>query len=504
MNTTYDVRIYSVLKRPDSKSNPYRIRWSVAGQRFYKAYRTAGLANGFRSKLLRAAAEGEAFDVELGLPVSMARTEREKAAAAAGEQASTFLQLVTEYADYKWPRLSANGRRSVAEGLRDIALFLYPAPPAWLGVEGMTRALMRWVFNAAARKAAQTEVERAGGDGAVVPDAFAPALEWLRESSPLAADLEKLETVRQLLDALTWTRDDKRASPNYFARRRQVLSNLLVYAVTKGHFTQNPLTDPKLNWERPTDMKVDHAVDPREVGSPETVRRMLTAVTYVGTLQGPRLAAYFATMYFGMLRPEEVNELRKVDCTLPETGWGRLIFGEAAPAAGKQWTDDGKAHERRQLKHRSPDSVRVVSIPPELVKMLRWHIATFGAATDGRLFRTIRRDGYLPPSTICRVWSLARGFGLTPAERSTKLLRHPYTLRKSGISARRTANIPSRDVADEAGNSVAVLEQTYSFRLSGFDTRWQRQMDAVLDSPTDDEDDETRAQDGHGEPPEAA
>ena len=53
---------------------------------------------------------------------------------------------------------------------------------------------------------------------------------------------------------------------------------------------------------------------------------------------------------------------------------------------GKRYTNSGELHDLKGLKHRPDDEVRLVPIPPELVRMLRWHIAEFGVAPDGRLF----------------------------------------------------------------------------------------------------------------------
>ena len=60
----------------------------------------------------------------------------------------------------------------------------------------------------------------------------------------------------------------------------------------------------------------------------------------------------------------------------------------------KKFTDDGQRHDKRGLKQRDPDAVRIVPIPPSLVRMLRAHIKEFGVTQDGRLFRN-ERDGII-------------------------------------------------------------------------------------------------------------
>ncbi|GAB4001523.1 hypothetical protein GCM10029992_37290 [Glycomyces albus] len=44
-------------------------------------------------------------------------------------------------------------------------------------------------------------------------------------------------------------------------------------------------------------------------------------------------------------------------------------------------------------------------------------------------------------------------------------------------SLRRTAGVPSKQVAEWAGHSVEVLERIYSKVLEGYDERWQQEMD---------------------------
>jgi integrase len=105
----------------------------------------------------------------------------------------------------------------------------------------------------------------------------------------------------------------------------------------------------------------------------------------------------------------------------PQSGWGYLIFADSSPAPGEAYTDDGQVHEHRGLKGRtrgrpSPRArrpVRKVPIPPELARLLRAHIATFGVAPDGRLFRS-ENGNPLQPSTWWQVWQKVRAASLTP------------------------------------------------------------------------------------------
>src|SRR6185312_2404082 len=88
--------------------------------------------------------------------------------------------------------------------------------------------------------------------------------------------------------------------------------------------------------------------------------------------------------------PGEAVALRRQDCYLPATGWGRLILEKSRPEVNRRWTDTASAHDERGLKHRPASETRRVPIPPELVAILREHVETFGVAADGRIFSSDR------------------------------------------------------------------------------------------------------------------
>ncbi|MGV9598711.1 hypothetical protein ACWDR1_18780 [Streptosporangium sandarakinum] len=149
--------------------------------------------------------------------------------------------------------------------------------------------------------------------------------------------------------------------------------------------------------------------------------------------RGRHLRGFFACLYFAGLRPAEALGLRRQDCHLPETGRGRLILAKSKPQANKKWTDSGKAHDDRGLKHRARDEGRPVPIPPELVAILREHLDEFGTHEDGRLFRT-SRGGVISIGTYCEAWKAARAFALTPEQQASPLAARPYDLRHAAVS----------------------------------------------------------------------
>ena len=178
---------------------------------------------------------------------------------------------------------------------------------------------------------------------------------------------------------------------------------MLGLAVEKRYFTMpvNPLTAVK--WVAP---KSAEEVDPQSVANPRQARSLLQGVRE----QGPRdehLEAFFGCLYYAAMRRAEATALRDSQCHLPATGWGALTLREGPVRAGRNWTDDGEAHEMRHLKARAAKDSRPVPIPPHFVCLLRQHIATYGVAPDGRLFRT-NRGGLLQETGYGEVWARAR------------------------------------------------------------------------------------------------
>ena len=95
-------------------------------------------------------------------------------------------------------------------------------------------------------------------------------------------------------------------------------------------------------------------------------------------------------MYYAALRPEEVADLRNENIvTLPEAdaeSWGEFTLTNSQPRSGSNWTDDGSVRQRRELKYRAKAETRAVPIHPDLVQLLRDHLAEFGTGPGGRVF----------------------------------------------------------------------------------------------------------------------
>jgi integrase len=162
-----------------------------------------------------------------------------------------------------------------------------------------------------------------------------------------------------------------------------------------------------------------------------------------------------------------------------DDAWGELHLRSAAPDAGGDWTDDGSARERRQLKHRAEGDSRIVPVHPELTRILCDHVQQFGMAPDGRLFNGVR-GGELPTITYRRAWIRARQEALTAAEQASPLARRPYDLRHACLSTWLNGGVYPTQVAEWAGHSVDVLLRIYAKCVVGQDELAKRRISEAL------------------------
>jgi integrase len=186
------------------------------------------------------------------------------------------------------------------------------------------------------------------------------------------------------------------------------------------------------------------------------VQAILAEVTQVR----PELTAFFGCLYYAALRPAEAVALRASSCTLPSRGWRQLALTGSLPRSSRAWTGNGTPREPRGLKHRPEGAIRTVPIPPQLARLLRWHLQTFGCAADGRLFRGAR-GGPLSESLYGRIWHQARAAAI-PGLAGTWPARRPYDLRHAALSLWLASGGPPAEIAARAGHSVRVLLTIYA------------------------------------------
>ncbi|MFI5657507.1 tyrosine recombinase XerC [Streptomyces sp. NPDC051684] len=452
MSFTYDVRIYSIETRRD-RPKPYRVRWLVGPQKHSKSYTVKAQADGRRSELMTALRKGEQFDVETGLPVSELR---------ALNGSVTWYEHTRAYIDRRWDRLPAKSRRNDADALATITPALVKTTTGQPAARTLRTALYGWAYNRS-----RWDQEH--------PVEVADALRWIEKNSLPVSALEDPGTLRLALDALSTLLDGSSAAGRTANRKRACLSDVLGLAVERRYFSVpvNPLSTVK--WSAP---KSTEEVDPASVANPRQVQELLGGVRAQSD-RGAHLEAFFGCLYYASMRPAEAVGLTASQCHLPKRGWGRLTLRGGIVHAGHGWTDDGRAHQDRHLKARAARDSRVVPIPPHFVAMLRWHITRYGAAPDGRLFRT-SRGGVIQDTGYGEVWAEARSAILSPTEAASPLARRPYDLRCAGVSFWLFSGVDPMEVARRAGHSVAVLLRVYAKVLAQAQDRANRQIEAGL------------------------
>jgi integrase len=463
MDTSYDVRVYALTPRKNAAGSvtSYGVRWQLGGQRFYESFKLRAGAEGFRSDVISAQRKGEAFDRDSGLPVSMARPKKD----------ANWFELTTRYMDMKWPDLAATARQTVAESLIRVMPVFVPDEKRAPDARVVRSALRQWGYNTAMR----TNQE--------VPGDVRTVLDWCAKHALSVKVAAEPDTLRALQRVVTRRLDGRPYAPTVARKTRSVLWNVLDYAVEQGFLDVNPLVGVK--WTAMP--KGKRKIDKRAVPNPIQARTLLAAV---GALprSGPRLVAYFGTMYYSALRPEEAAALGERHLDLPEPtwngsehvhGWGEFHLDEATPHVGARWTDGGKPRDQRQLKSRAAGEGRTVPCPPDLTALIRDHVERFGFGADGRLFRG-ERGGPLPMITYTRAWRSARQLALTEEAQRTPLARRPYDLRHAAVSTWLSAGVDPATVAEWAGHSLAVLMEVYAACLYGQDVMAKRLVQAAL------------------------
>lgn len=448
---TYDVRIWSVRQRKDRGQASAELRWKTGQTPHSQTFRTKTLADGRRAELLRAMHSGEPFDETTGVPVRELRESKEV----------TWYQHARDYIEMKWEHSPGSTRRTLAEAMATIAPALVTDTKGMADAKTVRVALYSWAFNVTRR----TEEP---------PADVAKVLAWFeRKSLPTSALADRMH-VRSALDALTKKLDGTTAAASTIRRKRAIFHNALGYAVDAGRLSMNPL--PQVQWKAPE--QVAEELDPATVPDPRQALALLSAVQ-AQSARGRRLVAFFGCMYYAAARPAEVIGLRLQDCDLPRRGWGTLWLRETRPRSGSAWTDSGKAHEQRGLKHRPRKAVRPVPIPPDLVALLRWHITAYGTTNDGRLFQT-SRGGLIQDTGYGEVWAEARSRALTPLQCASPLAKRPYDLRHAAVSTWLSSGVEPQVVAQRAGHSVAVLFRVYAKCLEGTAVAANARIEATL------------------------
>ncbi|KUO15270.1 hypothetical protein AQJ91_42670 [Streptomyces dysideae] len=446
MEGTFDVRIYSIERRERANGYTYKVVWKVDTKKHSKTYPTRALADARRSELMTAVKRGEPFSFVTGLPISYSSKAAE----------TNWYDFAIEHVDKTWTRSSANHRKNVAKAMTAATIALLRTPPKQFEPLKVRTALREWAFNTKRR----TDLEKP------IPEDVRVILDWIqRNTLPMSAweETEKVDTVVAALGTLL---DGTAAAASSVTRNRRIMNLAMEYAIRHGILRANPLPKGKGNGEGGGAPKVAQAIDKRSLLNPQQVTALLE---WIGKRprRGLLYQAFFATLFYAGLRPEEAVALRVGDATLPESDFGEFVVHQAQPEAGSQWTDTGEVHEERYLKGRAGGDTRTVPIHPDLVALLRGIIERYKLKPGDLLFPGEGGD-MLAGSVFRRVWGKARKAVLTPPhEFKSPAGKRVYDARHTCLTGWLNDGIPPAEVAEWAGNSVPVLNAVYARCIQG-------------------------------------
>ena len=299
-SVTYDVRIWSIRAYTGKTRTSHTVQWRVGPRRHQRTFATRALADSFRADLLNQTHHGTPFNRSTGLPATVGDPA----------QGRSWYEHAVDYVDTTWPHVSARHRKGTAEALTTLTMALVTsttgAPPA----PEVRRALFGWAFNASAHRHDHRDIA---------------ALDWIRAASVSLACLREATWLHTALIAIGITQTGSAAAASTFRRKRATFHHALGYAVELDLLPVNPLDKIRRRPAAPAT-----ALDPRIVVNPSQARTLLKAVHVIA----PALEGFFACLYYAGLRPSEARNLQRRHCTLPETGWGRLLLTGSRQVAG--------------------------------------------------------------------------------------------------------------------------------------------------------------------------
>ncbi|KPI04494.1 integrase family protein [Actinobacteria bacterium OK074] len=454
MDATFDVKVWQIEIGSGRLRESYGVRWSVAGKRHRKSFQTFALADGFRAELVTATHVGEPFNISTGLP-----ERHQPRASSVG-----WYDFAVQFTDAQWWRVSANHRKNTARTLMIVTTALMDRDPPGVPPRRVRTALSNWAFN----------TNRRGG----APEDIVAVLGWVRRHTPtMDAWIDPLvvQDVQLVLGTLL---DGRRAAASSVKRHRRVLHLVMRYAIARGILLSDPVPEG-----RNLTPHAASAIDRRRLLNAQQAAQLLDWIRD-RPRGGRRLHAFFATLYFTGVRPEEAVALRVSDIVVPgsvRSQWAEIVVHAAEPEIGRTWTDSGTRHDQRHLKGRAEGETRIVPCPPVLFRILRARIRDAGLLPGDRLFPG-EHGGVLAGSVYRRAWDHACSAVLPPHVCASPMGRRVYDLRHGCLTMWLNNGVPPAQVAEWAGTSVAMLFATYAQCISGQDEDLRKRLDQVHDA----------------------
>ncbi|MFI9556715.1 tyrosine-type recombinase/integrase [Nonomuraea endophytica] len=455
-----DIQFWAIRKR-EGRRRPYELRWRIGAHPYSRSFKTKQLAQNHQARLLAAAKEvGTEWDLKTGEPVSW------------NQKRESWYDHSRAYMESMWANYAGHTRRGTSDVLTAIMIAMIADSPRARRTRPddvvLRRALKQWAY-----RLGRLEAEQA-------PAEIVSALDWVAEHSRPVADLDDDAAIRGVLASLGTLFNGKPTAPGGMRKRRATFYSALDLAVERKLLKMNLLATIKTKRQHS-----DDAVSPVVVPTLQQAQRTIEAIKTLpfyshNTHRAGMLYAFFSVIMYAGLRPSEVQALLVDNCHLPATGWGKLTLTGAIPDVGANWTDDGDRHERRGLKHRSKNAVRIVPIPPTLVAILRQHLIDFAPAADGRLFYDGPSEKPLRAPMYREVWGRARKAALSDAEQASQVARRPYDLRHFNASTLILAGVDVAQIARRLGHSIQTLLTTYAHWIDTGEDEANAMIEAVL------------------------
>ena len=390
------------------------VRWRVDGKLFSKSFKSRALGERFRSTLIVAHDDGEAFDAQTGAPAMWTPVSGDVLAH----------RWVRRWLEEQWHEWQPRTRRSALEALAKLVPLLIRSTSS-TAPESMRSYLL----------------------GSLSPDVAVDenheCEKWLSRHCLVLGELDR-ELLADVDRALGIALDGAPLAPSTAGRFRKVSRSCIRRAVDVGVLAVDPWPPPPRGRNKRKLVRTKRAIDVRALPDPETMGRIIEAIA-TNQPASRTYQAMTAVAYYAGLRPSEVVMLRARSLTLPLEGWGRIDVTEADIS----YDEVGEP----KTGHRS------VPIPPVLVDALRRWSATHEFAPDDLIFRT--RTGRMPtPSNWSRSWHRAL----------TQIGHHRlriYDCRHAAATTWLDAGVPLGDVARRLGHSVETLVSTYVGSLAG-------------------------------------
>ncbi len=414
--------VYDIKERIDPNGSVRHIvRWRVAGRPGTppsRSFMDLGQAEAFCADLIDANNEYERFDLVTGLPVSMIEDDDLTIA----EWCKAFMARdAGSYVPKSRQNLSEDLVPLIARSAPDRAPTLTPRQLAELD---------RWL---AGRAELSPELGR-----------------WLKRWSPRLRDLQRTDLVR-ILERVSLRQDlVAPLAPSTQSNRRTHVRQVLNDAVTNGKVKALDWPPAKRGGKKKS-----------ERPKPKARKVVVSSADLSGVIEASsnrdrRSRPYrvmTASSGLGGFRPSEVFGFEVSDLCLPADGWGAVTISESRVGRSLRWAMDG---DLEYDEPKSMNSTRTVPIPPQLVAILREHLAETGI-TEGRLF---------PGGVGFKHWpdSLALACRKAGVKRMS-----PYDLRRAYASHLHLNGFADTKISARMGNTVEILRKHYLFDVDDTD-----------------------------------